>query len=288
MNGLPARTQEPSFSPAMILPGKTFSAFLDTMRALSLSLVIAMCACTPNTPKDATEDPLSAARRLAAEGNFEQALEKHVWIHNHALEVNPGYYGVRLSFALSEWVELGSKYPKALATLKSIRDEKTARLLAGDADRELFHDVASINDYLKDTSATVELFKKLDGTHPEFAVSVFDLADESLIAAREYALAKKYLGDPMKRFATAKQRFDQGMKYAASSRMLDASRKAYENIFTKETVGIITLLDKTGDSQLAREVQSKALAVLNNPAIRNSLTSESQNKPAAPSVSVNN
>jgi tetratricopeptide (TPR) repeat protein len=230
-----------------------------------------MCSCAPNTPKDAAEAALNAARRLAAEGNYEQALEKHIWFHNHALEVRPSYYGVRLSYALSDWIELGNKYPKALATLKAIRDEKTARLLTGEADRGLFHDVESINDHLKESRATVELFKKLDGAQPEFAASVYDIADEALIAAGEYGLAKKYLGDPMERFATAKQRFDEGMDYAKSSRSRDASRTAFEHIFTEDIVRIITVLDKAGDSAMAREVQSNALVVLDSPAIKNAM-----------------
>jgi hypothetical protein len=51
-----------------------------------------------------------------------------------------------LSFAHSDWVELGKVYPKAFHTLRRIRDEKTSRLLAGQADRHLFHDIESINE----------------------------------------------------------------------------------------------------------------------------------------------
>jgi hypothetical protein len=238
------------------------------MPALLLLLLATLCSCTP---KDDAEDALRAARRLAAEGKFEQALEKHVWFHHHALEVNPGYYGVRLSFALSDWIELGKKHPKALVTLRSIRDEKTARLLAGEANRELFHDVESINDHLQESRATVDLFKKLEESRPEFGASVYDVADEALIAAGEHDLAKKYLGDPMDRFAHAKQRFEEGMEYARSSRNGDVSRKAFERIFADEIVRIITVLDRTGDSGQAREVQSKALIVLDSPAIRNAI-----------------
>ena len=246
--------------------GRSPLSFGDMRRALTFLILLALCACSP---RDRAKDPLDQARQLASQGKFEEALQKHIWIHNHALELNPAYYGVRLSFALSDWIELGNKYPKALATLKEIRDKKTARLLAGDADSGLFHDVESINDHLKESRATVDLFKKLDDTQSGFAASVYDLADEALIAAGEYGLAKKYLGDPMNRFATAKQQFDEGMQFAKTSRSGDASRKAFESIFTDEIVRIITVLDKTGDSDMAREVQSKALVVLDSPAIRN-------------------
>jgi hypothetical protein len=153
---------------------------------------------------------LEDARRFAAQGKFEEALEKHVRFHNHVLEVDQGYYGVRLSFALSDWVELGERYPKALETLKRIRDEKTARLVAGETNRELFHDVEAINDHLVESKDTVDLFRKIEVRQPEFAASIYDVADEALIDAGEYALAKKYLGDPMARFAAATQTLRQG------------------------------------------------------------------------------
>jgi tetratricopeptide (TPR) repeat protein len=245
-----------------------FYRSVKTMRTLSLLLLVFMCSCNAN---DEAEDALSAARRLAAEGKFKQALEKHVWFHNHGLEADPSYYGVRLSFALADWVELGKKYPEALATLKSIRDEKTSRLLMGETNRGPFHDVESINDHLGEPRATVDLFKKLEAAQPEFAGSVYDLADESLIAAREYGLARKYLGDPMSRLTNAKRRFEEGMHYVKTSRSGDASRKAFESIFSDEIVRIVTALDKTGDSDMAREIQSKALAVLESPAIRNAI-----------------
>ena len=42
-------------------------------------------------------------------------------------------YGVRLSFALSYWEQLGEVYPPALTALKKTRDDKTALLLDGKA-----------------------------------------------------------------------------------------------------------------------------------------------------------
>src|SRR6185503_2215938 len=113
---------------------------------------------------DEAQEALNEARQFAEDGKFEEALDRHVWFHEHALEVRPSYYGVRLSYALSDWAELGKVYPKALETLKGIRDEKASRLLTGQTDRHLFHDVESINDHLNESVATVELFKAIQAT----------------------------------------------------------------------------------------------------------------------------
>src|ERR1700748_254386 len=106
--------------------------------------------------EDRAKVALEAARQFASERKFSAALRKHIWYHNHALEINPAQYGVRLSFALGDWMELARNYPPALAALKKIRDQKTRKLLNATKDRELFHDVQSINRRLNDTTATVE------------------------------------------------------------------------------------------------------------------------------------
>lgn len=214
---------------------------------------------------------MEQVRLLASEGRYEEALQKHIWIHDHILELDRAYYGVRLSFALGYWVELGTVYPKALEALVAIRDEKTARLLSGNGNRELFHDVVAINVRLDDSSPTVDLFKKLEASQPEFAASVYDLADEALVAAGEYGIARRYLVDPMGRFAKAKRSFEEDMKYARSTENVVVITQSFQQIFTDNVLRIITVLDNTGDSDLAREIQSEALAVLESPAIRDAI-----------------
>lgn len=221
-----------------------------------------------NQPENEAERAFDDAKRLAQQGEYEAALRKRIWFHEHALEVDPSYYGVRLSYALSDWIDLGRKYPKALATLKRIRKKTASRLLAGETERDLFHDVKSIDRQLGEPEATVALFKKLEAAHPDFVPSISDLADEALMNVGEYGLVKKYLGDPEKHFKIAKRNFQEGTK----CRRLNAqARQAYERIFTDEVVRLMTVLDKTGDRTLAREIQSKALKVSRSPTIKSAI-----------------
>ena len=76
----------------------------------------------------------------------------------------------------------------------------------------------------------------------------------------------------MTRFETAKRQFEDGMRYAKTSQKEDASRRAFENIFTDRVVRIIKVLDKSGDHDQAREIRSKALVILDNPTIRNAIS----------------
>jgi hypothetical protein len=238
-----------------------------TSAVASLLFIPIYCCCA----KDQADEALDQARQLAGEGKFEQALEKHIWYHNHALEIDRSYYGIRLSFALSDWVELGKKYPKALEALKDIRNKKTSRLLTGELDRSLFHDVAAINEELGQSGTTAETFKKIESVQPSFASSIYDLADKALFEAREYKLEKKYLGDANARFATAKRNLDFGIQFAKTCRNAEGSQQAFENNFTQEVIRIIVVLDKTGDRNTAQKIQSNALAVLNSPAIKDAI-----------------
>lgn len=222
-------------------------------------------------PNDKAWNTLVEAKQLAAQGKFQEALEKHIWFHDHALEVNPAYYGVRLSFALSDWVDLGNKYPKALDALKEIRDKKTARLLAGEQNHALFHDVAAINEHVGQSEATMVLFKHIAAAHPEFAALTYSIVDKALIQAGEYDLAKKCLGDPMTRFAEIKTIYDNRIKFARTSPYAEESRQSADSIFSNQVVGLITVLNKTGDPVLARQIQSQTLVILDNPEIRMAL-----------------
>jgi hypothetical protein len=235
-------------------------------RKLTIAGLLSICICmAEDDPGRALED----ARRLAQEGDYEGALAKHVWFHENALKINSGYYGVRLSFALTYWIELGSKYPKALEKLKSIRDEKMATFARGEGTRPLFHDIESINESLGEKSATVDLFKKLEAANPKYGLDLYDIADEALLQAGEYELAKKCMGDPAKRFAMVRDTYLEGLEFDKGKE--GASGGAFGRIFTAEVIRIITVLRKTGDKGTAEMIQAEALKTFNSDAIRNAL-----------------
>ena len=104
---------------------------------------------------------LEEANAFMSKGSFEEALRRHIWYDNHALEIDPAQTGVRLSFALSDWMELGRRYPKAKQALIDIRDNKTRELREGRGYSDMFQEVANINRELQDDEATYALFKTI-------------------------------------------------------------------------------------------------------------------------------
>jgi hypothetical protein len=153
-------------------------------------------------PDDSTSpqevDPkriLDEARACTAMGRYVEALDKHLWFHHRALEHRRSLYGVRLSYALHDWVYLGSVYPPALEELKRVRDECAARMRGGEGDRWVFNDFRAINQHLGEEHQTRELFVWLDANLPDRAREVYHFAQPALLEAREYRLCGRYL-DP--------------------------------------------------------------------------------------------
>ena len=148
---------------------------------------------------------LSEATDLMNQSDYEGALQRHIWYHNHALEYDQGQTGVRLSFALSSWVELGRRYPKAKQALIEIRDQDASKLANGSGYANLFSDVSSINRELQDENATYALFKTIREKDPQLAGQCYFWVEGLLVAKGEYQWCYDHMGDPEMRFDQIRQ-----------------------------------------------------------------------------------
>jgi hypothetical protein len=206
---------------------------------------------------------LDEARTLARQGKYEEALEKHIWFHVNALKHQPSMRGVRLSYALADWVELGHKYPKAKEALVSIRDDDIKALGEGRGPSDLFQDVAAINHYLKEEPKTVELFKTLHENHPGLAERCYAFAEKDLAARREYAICSVYIPDAIRRFDRIRERRERNLELAI---------KDYaERSFVEETCRLIEILVGAGREQDAESVREQALSVRDDRQLRDAI-----------------
>ena len=248
---------------------------------------------------------LNKIRREAGEfrekGRFEEALQRHIWYHNHALESDAGQTGVRLSFALSEWVELGQRYPKAKQALIEIRDRNTRAFAEGRGYFGLFMDVSSINNYLQESDATYRLFKSLQKTNPALARQCYHVAADVLVENREYALCRGYIGDVAAAFAglrqnwewhkkheerTAQDREEQKKRMEKSLAEMHQRNPALtapvpfrppdspsygDSSFVKQTRQLVEILVGVGDKAEAEKVRDQAVALLDDPRLKSAV-----------------
>jgi hypothetical protein len=199
---------------------------------------------------------------LTRKGDYEEALKRHLWFHEHALEHQPSMYGVRLSFALSYWKQLGAVYPPAIEAMKRVRDESAARLEKGVRNASLFHDVVSLNDSLEENARTVELFRKLDQDQPASAREYWRMASQQILQARAYDLAKKYVGNLMAEYEQIKTKLDRMQSAIVGLGRQEALKANSERSFVDETLLLIDLAVALNDMNTARQIQSKALGVV--------------------------
>ncbi|WP_010583194.1 hypothetical protein [Schlesneria paludicola] len=200
---------------------------------------------------------LTEAQADVRDKRYEIALDKFVWFHEHALEFQPAMTGVRLSFALGYWYDLGQKYPPALDKLEDARDVAARKVADGTNLVASFHDFASINRTLDEETLTQELFEVLDSQNAKAAKKVFGLAQPALVRAKAYALCAKYL-EPESDFKRMKLIYNQGKKLADNpligKRHLDfANRK-----FTNEVTTLVALLAANERKPEAEEIAKQA------------------------------
>ena len=147
-----------------------------------------------NPPIDPDPDKiLDQARHDARVGRNDVALAKLQWFHHHALEYRPSLSGVRLSFALADWLKLAKAYPPAMDALRFLRDDAEIRCRESNFDLQAFKDLAALNMWLKRQENTIESFKAADRTGSDAAAKIYPTAQRYLAHYKEFSLCGKYL-----------------------------------------------------------------------------------------------
>ena len=106
----------------------------------------------PNGQANDMQAYLNRTQQLVRQRKYREASDRFVWFDEHALEHDPGMSGVRLSFALSYWKDLGDVYPPAKQAMVDMRDRKTWQLWEGRGNVALFSDVAALNRTLNENA----------------------------------------------------------------------------------------------------------------------------------------
>lgn len=217
---------------------------------------------------------LSDTQDLVRQGKHQEALDRFLWFHDHALEHDPAMYGVRLSFTLMYWKQLGDVYPPAMTAMKKTRDDKTALLVDQKGNRSLFHDVVALNNTLGENDKTVSLFRILDQNQKELATQCWDVAKDAVVKAKAYDLARKYIGNPVREFGKVKAMYDMNVAMYGGKNFGESFKAYNENHFVEETIRLIDVAVALNDTKAAREIQEKALAVLDDYRLRDAIPKE--------------
>lgn len=214
-------------------------------------------------------DRYKNAQAAARQGRYEEALREHIWFHDHALDEERSLYGVRLSFALADWIELGKVYPPALVALRAIRDAKAIRLQNSDGNRALFHDVESINEWLKEHESTYQLFVHLLKMNPAMAQECVDLAMPSIVHAKDFDLARTFIKDP----EGAVRKWSRLLNDDVADLAREPPRKApvqeaYVHYYAQRVRLLLAVLNGVGDRALAESIRETAVTSIESLSVR--------------------
>ena len=208
-------------------------------------------------------DPRKILDEAAADKHarkYETALAKHLWYHENALRIRPSQTGVRLSFALSSWLELGKEYPPALAKMREVRDATEAKIRDKKRVRVKFKDIQDVDAFnrtFKEDQRTVELFKWLEKDDPEDAQRIYPGAQDTLLRVKEYEICGKYV-DPIVYVGILCDRYDSGVR--SSSKIGKRFIKTTERVFVKDSAILIEILvnnDRQAEAQKAADKLKK-------------------------------
>lgn len=212
-----------------------------------------------------------AARDFTRAGKYAEALERHEWYHNNALRIDPAQSGVRLSFAIGLWKELGDQYPPALASLKAIRDAGVRELETGTADPQTFLDVEAINGELGEDAATIELFKSLAAKQPALARKWLVAIEDTLIDQGEIELFAELGGDLVRHlkrhFITYRATVSAIKSLSAHDRVADRLEDSAEQL-VETTLKLVAVANQQGDTAMATRLKTLAFRRVPDPRIQ--------------------
>jgi serine/threonine protein kinase len=214
------------------------------------------------------------ANDLMNHGRYAEALQRHLWYHRHALEFDPGQAGVRLSFALSDWIELGRRYPEAKRALIEIRDHDTREFDQGNGSFNLFMDVAAINRELYDDDATRALFKTIARQDHNLAHQYYPVAEELLVGDGDYELCASFIPNFQQHFDFIRDARERTLAFADRTPEINQSlvRGTAQKAFINNTRALIEILVGVGRKTEAEQIQAQALAVLNRPELQSAVS----------------
>ena len=218
------------------------------------------------------------AKNLTASGRHEDALQRYLWYHRHALEYDPAQAAVRFSFALSDWMELARRYPKAHQALIEVRDEALSNFASGGGYFALFMEVAAINRELGEQDRTLELFESIRTRDPKLARQCYYAAEDLLVEKQQYDVCASFISDFQARFRQVRDTRDRSSNLAERTPRLNQSdfHRAADQAFIRDTRKLIEILVGVGRKAEAGRIRDEAIAVLNVPELQSAVTDAEQ------------
>ena len=162
---------------------------------------------------------LNKTKQLVRQRHYQEALKRHVWFHEHAIEHDPGMSGVRLSFALSAWRDLAEVYPPAKKALVDTRDRKTLQIKQGARQPGVVPGCGRTEPNLgRECQNRAALSGTRQDQWPRSPAGAGTM-QEHAVQGKQYDLLGKYIKDLLKEYDRVKAMYDMNVGLSSDSRL---------------------------------------------------------------------
>jgi hypothetical protein len=152
-------------------------------------------------------DILQEAREACASKHYSLSLEKYRWFFDNALKIKKSYYGVRLSYCLSEWADLGNVYSPALEKLTLLKESALKEFRNTNSHCQ-FHEYESICNALGCPEEPVKVFEEIAIKDKALAEKLFTYVYAELARQSKWEICREYMGNGYKQYKKILELFD--------------------------------------------------------------------------------
>jgi hypothetical protein len=217
---------------------------------------------------------------------------------------------------LPEWIELNRRCPRAKEALIGIRDQYQNEFYAGRGYQLLFGELSAINSRLQQDDSTYALFQFIRKQDRKLAEQCFSIFAPQLIKRGEFDLCLSYVGDAKENFDSIRGSYDWALVHQHHADLLKrqsdqqlaqvnqqlgltnhgqplsrqnyylpppvpvdrvpGARKFTEDSFVNGTRQLIEILVGAGRKSEAEDIQSKAVAILDDPRLKSAVGDATQ------------
>lgn len=150
---------------------------------------------------------LKEARYALKQKEYATALEKYQWFYDNSLKIKESFYGVRLSYCLADWAQLGKAYPPAMDALL-IEKNKSLDSFKKTYSRVSFHEYSSIAEYLDHQEEVFNQFLFLCESKKEITHNLFRFVYDYCANNHMWSICREYMGSGKEQYEESIETFD--------------------------------------------------------------------------------
>lgn len=191
-------------------------------------------------------DVLKQARAAFVCEDWPLALERYEHFFDHALDGDPAsYYGVRLSYCLSEWAKLGERFEPARQRLE-VRAKQALTEFEWTSKRERFHDFVAISRAIGRDDEGVRIFLGYHTGDIRLARKVGQIVWHRLVELELWDVCSEHLRKPGKRVDLAFEAFDIELDAGREMNLNELSEKGSERRLIRTLNEVAMVLSRSG------------------------------------------